>query len=274
LWVIFTIFALTVLSGYYVTNEVLPKVYSAASQIEIRPRGVVDVDTIGSGATEKNLNPSEFQAEFTIMQSPAVLLPIIKELQLDKIWAKREFKSSLDSLPDQDALAYMNSILKLDFKRGTNIIEITVASEVPTECRDIANAIADRYKTMRDVEEDQRTNRGVDQIRAQISDQQKVVDTQRALVEKMRQDLGSQGVTFSNDNGTGGVSNKLETELDDRKHDLPRRTTIPVASCSKVSSSSRTINFSARWTGSVARKRTLEFCGQLFYRKIATSRIC
>jgi hypothetical protein len=28
LWVIFTIFTLTVLSGYYVTNEVLPKGYT------------------------------------------------------------------------------------------------------------------------------------------------------------------------------------------------------------------------------------------------------
>src|ERR1017187_10352852 len=94
LWVIFTIFALTVLSGYYVTNEVLPKVYTATSQIQIRPRGVLEVAGVGPGGfTEKNFDPVNFQAEFEIMQSSNVLLPIITDLQLDKIWAKRVYKS-------------------------------------------------------------------------------------------------------------------------------------------------------------------------------------
>jgi succinoglycan biosynthesis transport protein ExoP len=220
LWVIFTIFLLTVLSGYYVTNEVLPKVYTATSQIQIRPRGILDVQGMSpSATTDKSFDSISFQAEFTIMQSSDVLMPIITDMQLDKIWAKRVYKSGLDALPPQDALAYMTRIVKLDFARGTNIINITVSSEVPKECADIANAIADRYKKMRDDEEDLRNNRGTDSLRDQIAEQQKVVDDARNVVEKMRQDLGTQHIVIPGGAGTS-VTEQAETDLDSRKKDL------------------------------------------------------
>jgi succinoglycan biosynthesis transport protein ExoP len=218
LWVIFTIFTLTVLSGYYVTNEVLPKVYTATAQIEIRPHGVVELSGLENTHTDAGFDPTAFQAEFTIMQSPDVLLPIIKDLQLDKIWAKRVYKSGLEALPDQDALAYMKKILTLDFVRNTDIINITISSEVPSECSDVANALADRYKTMRDIEEEERTNRGTDTFRDQIAQQQKVVDAARKKVEDMRQKLGAEHVEIP---GVGGsLTDRDEAELDKRQADL------------------------------------------------------
>jgi len=219
LWVIFTIFSLTVLSGYYVTTQVLPKVYTASAQIQIRPRGVVDVPGLNNIRTDGGFDPTTFQAEFEIMQSPDVLTPIITDLGLDKIWAKRVFKSGLDALPLQDALAYMNGILKLDFKRGTNIIEITVSSEVPKEAADIANALADRYKTMRDQEEDLRNNRGTDSLRDQITQQQAVVDNARNALEKMRQDLGKQGIEIPTGSGDT-ITERIESDLESRQRDL------------------------------------------------------
>jgi capsular exopolysaccharide synthesis family protein len=219
LWVIFTIFALTVMSGYYVTNYVLPKIYSASAEIQILPRGVVSMPGVINTKTDGFFDSTAFQAEFEIMQSPDVLLPIIKDHGLDKIWAKRVFKSSMESLPDQDALGYMSSILKLDFKRGTNIIEISVSDEVPQECADIANALADRYKTMREVEENQRSNQGIDSLRDQISQEEKVVEEKRDAVEKMRQDLGNKGFDVSDPTGSSGT-NQLETDLEERKRDL------------------------------------------------------
>src|ERR1700677_2077522 len=104
LWVIFTIFTLTVISGYYVTNYVLKKQYTATAQIQIRSRGIVDIEGLGNNRTDGVFDPTAFQAEFTIMQSPDVLMPIITDLGLDKIWAKRLYKSGLDALPAQDAL--------------------------------------------------------------------------------------------------------------------------------------------------------------------------
>src|SRR5271155_1802799 len=99
LWVIFTIFILTVLSGAYVTEEVLPKEYTSSAQIQLSPRGEHTIDSFEAGTADKPFDSTAFNAEFEIMQSPDVLLPIINDLQLDKIWAKRVFKSGLDRLP-------------------------------------------------------------------------------------------------------------------------------------------------------------------------------
>jgi succinoglycan biosynthesis transport protein ExoP len=218
LWVIFTIFLLTVVSGYYVTNEILPREYTATAQIQILPRGVIDIQGIGpDGNTTQNFDPTAFAAEFQIMQSADVLAPIITDLELDKVWAKR-LHSPLDALPPQDALAKMKEILKLDFSRGTNIIDITVTSEVAKECADVANAVADRYKTMRDVEEDERNNRGTESLRDQITQQQKAVDDAQAKVEGMRQELGKEKIDIPN--GPISYTDRDETDLDKRKQDL------------------------------------------------------
>lgn len=219
LWVIFTIFTLTVISGYYVTNYVLKKQYTATAQIQIRSRGIVDISGLGNNRTDGVFDPTAFQAEFTIMQSPDVLMPIITDLGLDKIWAKRLYKSGLDALPAQDALTYMNSILKVDYTHGTNIINITVTSDVPKECADVANAIADRYQAMRDNEEATRTSRGTDSLRDQIAQQQKVVADARKKVEDMRGDLAKQHIDIPN---TPGISytDRYESDLEARQKDL------------------------------------------------------
>jgi succinoglycan biosynthesis transport protein ExoP len=223
LWVIFTIFTLTVLSGYYVTNYVLPKVYTSTSQIQLRPSkfssasGISPYDTLPNSV----IDPMTFQAEFTIMQSSDVLMPIITNLQLDKIWAKRVYKSSMDAMPPQDALAYMNKILHLDFVRSTNIINITVSSEVSKESADIANAIADQYKTMRDVEEQTRNDKATNSLREQIDQQTTVVADARKKVEDMRQELGKKNINIPGGASVGvGITELLEQDLESRKKDL------------------------------------------------------
>jgi capsule polysaccharide export protein KpsE/RkpR len=122
------------------------------------------------------------------MESPDFLLKIIHDLGLDKAWAKRVFKSTQDQPSDQEALAYMRKIVKLDFARGTNIIDITVSSDVPEEAADIANAIADLYKVRRDAEQARRESEGEDAFRDQVAQQQKVVDDARTALEKMPKD--------------------------------------------------------------------------------------
>ncbi len=192
----FVVFVLTILSGLFIIESVLHKVYTATAQIQVSRRGVVDgtIETIRE-SQRGTLDPTAFfQAESEIMESPQVLLPIINELGLDKAWAKREYKPGLDALPPpdallpQDALAYMHKILKIDLVRGTSIANITVSSDVPKEAADIANAIADRYKTVRDTVEEQRNNRGTDALRDQIAQQQKIVDEKKAEVGKLPQD--------------------------------------------------------------------------------------
>jgi succinoglycan biosynthesis transport protein ExoP len=219
LWVIFTIFTLTVLSGYYVTNEVLQKTYSATSEIKILPRLVTPIATPSSAKIEGEVGTQEFQNEFEVITSPDVLSPIITDLQLDKVWAKR-FKLPLETMPMQDALGYLTGILHLDYKRGTSIITISVSGEVPRECSDIANAVANRYKTMRDVAEETLSNSGIGVLKDQIAQQEKVVQDQTTSVEAMRQDLyQKKGITF--DSGVSeAATQRKQVDLDDRSKEL------------------------------------------------------
>ena len=107
--------------------------------MQITPRAIVDENFPGDN-------------EFEVIQSSYVLLPVINDLGLDKTWAKR-YKSDQDRLPPVESLEHMNKVLKLDLKRGTNIVVVTVQREVPKEASDIANAVMDRYKSLRDAEE-------------------------------------------------------------------------------------------------------------------------
>ena len=212
--VAFAVFVLTVLGGVYVTSH-LPKVYNATAQIQIRQEDKRLGDF--NGGDDHSFDPTAFQAQFETLQSPDVLLPIITDLKLDQTWATREKRG--DKLTPLESLAYLKSALKLDLKRGTNIVEITASSEDPQEAATIANAIADRYKTLRDVQEDQRNHRGADYLREQVDQQQKVVDEKKAAADKAQQDLQKAGVTMSE---ISAAKAPTTVDLEDRKKDLLR----------------------------------------------------
>jgi len=208
--VAFAVFLLTVLSGAFLTYQVLPKIYTASAEIQLHPRGAVRTPDASTG-----FDQAAFQAEFEIMQSPDVLLPIIKDLNLDKIWAKRFHKSPPDTLPPLDAVGYLNSILHLDLKRGTNIIAITASSEVPREAADIANAVADHYKTLRNVQEEQLNSRGQDSLRAQIALQQQVVDEKKTSIQAIWTNLGQKNIAITPDTSAqvGPEMERLQKDL-------------------------------------------------------------
>lgn len=215
LWVIFTIFVLTVGSGIYVTTQVLQKKYTAAAQVQIQPRGQTSVSGFESNSTDRPFDPTVFQSEFEIMQSRDFLLPIISDLHLDQVWAKRVFKLK-DPLPLLVASDYMSGkVLHVDFKRGTNIVEVSAESDLPEEAAAIANAVIDRYKTIRDLEEDQRSGRGIDSLRDRIGQQQQVVNQKKDAVEKLRQEMDI-AITPN----TGGEAERNDQDLDTRRKDL------------------------------------------------------
>ena len=142
--------------------------YSATAEIEIPPRGGARLEP----GTFKPIPPTaqDWQGEFEVIESPEVVAPIITDLNLDRIWAKR--LNSGDALPMEDALKYLGSRLKLEGKSGTWIIRITVTSDVPQEAANIANSIADHYKAMRDQAEEQLSRRGIEVLKDQIAQQE------------------------------------------------------------------------------------------------------
>jgi uncharacterized protein involved in exopolysaccharide biosynthesis len=189
------VFAATMLAGQFVTDYLLPQTYTTTAKVEVRPQGVVDTDSITLARHPTVYSSSAFKAEIAIMRSRDLLLPIIHDLGLESEWARRVFKLKEVRLSDIDALAYMNQILRFDLRPGTNIIAITVSSEVPLESAAIANAFVDKYKVMRDEEEDRQDNRLVLAFKDKIANQQKIVDEKKVVLENMPKD---QSPTFLN----------------------------------------------------------------------------
>ena len=160
--VAFVGFVLTVLASRYILNHLFHKVYRATAQIQILPQGVAGTEAPAPGSSS-----TPFQAEFDTMRSSDVLTPIIASLQSEKTRDQREYKSPMETLTPQDAMASLNSRLELRCVRGSNIIDIRVSSAVPKEAADIANAIADRYKALRDAAEE-RALRGENTLPRQL----------------------------------------------------------------------------------------------------------
>jgi capsular polysaccharide biosynthesis protein len=164
------VFGAIAFSGFYITNDLLPKTYTSSAEMLVKPQN-----------DYSKFDPTNFQSEFDIIQSPEVLLPVIHELGLQKAWAVRIFKTEHD-LPDQDALAYMHRLVKLDYVRETKIIIVTASSDVPQEAADMANGIVDKYKRMRDIGEDRRINFAVDELNKEIDQQQQLIDQKKGDV--------------------------------------------------------------------------------------------
>ena len=145
-WILVTgsVFGVTFFAGSYITEHCLTKYYSATAQIEIRD----------AASTPGGIPPAELE---TIL-SAEVLLPVIKDLSLDTEWNRRIFKSQESAPTDLETVSQMDKMLRVAATHGTDIVNITVIDDVPTEAADIANAIADRYKTLRDTEVEQETS--------------------------------------------------------------------------------------------------------------------
>jgi succinoglycan biosynthesis transport protein ExoP len=224
LWVIFTIFALTLVSGIYVTVQVLPKSYTATAQIGIQSAQNTVTPGISpiSDMPDRPIDTYEFQTEYERITSPTVLEPVITSLGLDKIWAKRVYKAAMDKLPMPDALVYMTKdVLSVNFKHGTNFVEITARSEVPQEAADIANAVVASYKKIRDSEQTEKNSTGTESLEKQIADQEKIVADKKAVREQLRDQLRKAGIVI--DPGfeeNPNLMNSGAVELEAREKDL------------------------------------------------------
>jgi uncharacterized protein involved in exopolysaccharide biosynthesis len=154
--------------------------------------------------------------EIEVMESPEVLSPIITDLKLDSAWAK-QFGTKPGSLNMQDALNHLRQIAKITRTSGTNVINIAVASENPVEDANIANAIADRYKAMRDNADKQVANMGERELRDQITQQQKIAADASAAATKNPQDTEAQAKATNMNNLLDALKAKLQQVQDSKK---------------------------------------------------------
>jgi uncharacterized protein involved in exopolysaccharide biosynthesis len=219
LFVFGMVFVLAKLAGDYVTTHWLPQYYRATVEMEIIMHEVPN-PTLSQSSTEKFFDPAAFQEQLSILQSSDLMLPTIHDLSLNEAWAKRLFKKE-EGLSDEEALAYLKNSVRFEAFRATNVIKITITDDNAKEAAEIANAITDRYKKMRDDEQTQRNNRGLDALKKRIAEQKKAVDDAKAAVDKEREKLATPGVDIPGGQmPLNGLVELREHELDKKKEEL------------------------------------------------------
>jgi len=138
-----TIFMATMSAGVYATNHLLAKVYSATASVQVETPGAT-AETY-SGWAFSSPQSRALEAELVSIESPEILRGVINGLGLDRTWAGRIFNRN-DPLPVEEALHYLGSHLRLNFKHNSNVVEVTALSDDPKEAAEIANEVVELYK--------------------------------------------------------------------------------------------------------------------------------
>ena len=147
IFILTVVFYVIFATAQYALGHIMRQVYTASASVRVPP-SELEIPSVETRTDMGTLQP-EFENE---IRSPDFLLSVIKDLGLDKTWAKRIYQLDGDTVPDVDALTNMEKLLTFKVASGENIIVITASSDLPEEAAEIANAVAYRYQTMHDMD--------------------------------------------------------------------------------------------------------------------------
>jgi capsule polysaccharide export protein KpsE/RkpR len=122
--------------------------YSATARIEVKEEQDAPLGSPSLVVVLRDPTADEMSREIAWLESSVMLAPVITELNLNHVWAQRLSRDAPLSM--EESLEYLKARLHIDSQSGTNIISINAESDVPKEAADIANALADHYKAVKD----------------------------------------------------------------------------------------------------------------------------
>ena len=128
--------------------------------------------------------PNLIQIESETIQSEAVLGKVIKDLNLNAEWGKKQGGGTLTTA---ETIAQLKKKLDLRPVQNTSLLEIGVKSDQPEEAANIANAIAGAYKAHRSEQRAQLTKGGIAALEERYVEQNKKVREAQKKVD----DLGA-----------------------------------------------------------------------------------
>ena len=129
-------------------------------------------------------DPYFVQTEFEAIQSEAVLGKVIKDLNLNAEWGKKQGGGTLTTA---ETLALLKSKLDLRPVQNTSLLEIGIKSDKPEEAARIANAVAEEYKARRAGQRAQLAKAGTTVLVERYAEQgQKIREAQKKVDELHR----------------------------------------------------------------------------------------
>ena len=184
--VILAVFLLVVLTTTAVTY-ILPKSYMSSVRIKVQ-KDIADVDTMAGNKSISTFDPFFIQTEFEVIQSASVLDQVIldKDLNLNRRWAIRY---GVEGQPLKTPQTRSLLKRKIDVRqfRNTSMIEIRAYSEEKEEAAEIANKIADVYKSTRIKQELERASQGIEKLEEELTHQNEELTKLQATVDYLRE---------------------------------------------------------------------------------------
>lgn len=183
--VILAVFLLVVLTTTAVTF-ILPETYMSMARIEVG-KDTPDIGSILQPQSQTIYDPYFIQTEFEKIKSTKVLHPVIEQLNLQNVWAKRW--GYTESLKMGEAYKALVGQIDLRQSRNTSLIEIRAYSEVKQEAADIANKIAEVYREYRTKSRHDLSQGGINALEEEYQKHSREVKGLQTEVDKIRSEL-------------------------------------------------------------------------------------
>ncbi len=183
--IIITVFLITAIIATAVTF-ILPESFSSTARIKVE-NDQTDIPGMASGGGYQGYDPYFIQTTFEIMKSQVVLSNVIAALNLNKTWGDKYFNG--ETLKTTETMEILKQRMQLEPVKNTKLISITVYSDDKNEAAQVANAIAEAYRTYRFETRRQLTEGGLKKLTEEYDEQELEIKTNAALVEQLRRDL-------------------------------------------------------------------------------------
>jgi len=182
--VILAVFLLVVLTTTAVTF-ILPETFMSTARIEVN-KDTPDVGSIINPTGPVTYDPYFIQTEFEKIKSQRVLTPVIQNLHLNEVWAKR---FGMETLRESEAYKILLSMIDLRQSRNTSLIEIRAFSDDKQEAAKIANEIVRVYADFRRSSRSLLSDTGIKALQKEYDDQKIQVEEKQKIVDAKRTEL-------------------------------------------------------------------------------------
>ena len=186
--VILAVALLTIVTGTAYTL-MMPNKYTATTQLEVR-EDAMDVDPFyDRQASRIGYNPFFLMTQEKIMRSRPVLMEVIRNLNLQRVWGA-ELNEDKSPIVPELALRILSRSLRVEQDRDTTLMNISVTTEDPKRSAEIANEIANVYRDRRLNAKRREIQRAIDAMANEVRKQQERVEEAEAELERIRQERG------------------------------------------------------------------------------------
>jgi len=182
--IIFTVFLLVVVTTTLITRWIEPT-YMSTVRMDVQ-KDAGDVSLLASQQMQMGHDPYFVMTQFEILQSKEVLYRVIDDLKLVQRWNQKYLLG--ESRPK--AFQVLSKLIDPRNVRNTSIIEVNVYSKDKAEAAEIANKIADIYKSNRDERRKRLAEQGIKVLREKLAEHDALVSSAESNVNRILQDRG------------------------------------------------------------------------------------